>query len=359
MKKLELVSPAGGWEQLVAAVNAGADSVYLGYNRFGARAFADNFDLKQLKKAISFAHNSNVKIYLTLNTLLKDDEIEDIVSFLEEYIPLCNDGLIIQDFGLYKILSDLFKETPIHASTQINIHNSYSIKILKKLKFKRTVLAREMTLEEIIELKRLNLMEIEIFGHGSQCYSYSGNCYFSSFIGGRSGNRGKCAQPCRMKYKILEKNDKRSIFITEKDSFLISKNDLWTINMIPQLVKAGIDALKLEGRMKSPEYVGIVTKIYRKYIDRYYEDKSGYNVDQKDIYRLTQIFSRNLGTGYLNEKYPQDIVSLKKSGSIGNFIGRVFKIDYIKTGEKKEKRAEEVYIKSDGPINNGDLELNM
>ena len=355
MKKLELTSPAGGWDQLIAAVNAGADSVYLGYERFGARAYADNFDLKQLGKAVSFAHSRNVKVYLTLNTLIKDDEIEDIILFLEEYTSLCNDGIIIQDFGLYKIMADLFKNTPIHASTQVNSHNPHSVKFLKKLKFKRAVLAREMTLEEIIELKKMNLIEIEVFGHGSQCYSYSGNCYYSSFIGGRSGNRGRCAQPCRMKYRLLEKNDKRSVFITEKDSFLISKNDLWTINMVPQLVKAGIDSLKIEGRMKSPEYVGIVTKIYRKYIDRYYEDKSDYRVDPEDLYKLNQIFSRNLGTGYFEDKYPGDIVSLKKSGSVGNFMGRVYKIDYEKNGGKKASRTGDVYIKSDGPINKGDI----
>ena len=355
MKKLELTSPAGGWDQLVAAVNAGADSVYLGYERFGARAYADNFDLKQLKKAVSFAHSSNVKVYLTLNTLIKDDEIEDIILFLEEYISLCNDGVIIQDFGLYKILADLFKDTPVHASTQLNTHNPYSVKFLKKLKFKRTVLAREMALEEIIELKKMDLMEIEVFGHGSQCYSYSGNCYFSSFIGGRSGNRGRCAQPCRMKYRLMEKNDKGSAFISGKDSFLLSKNDLWAINLIPRLVKAGIDALKIEGRMKSPEYVGIVTRIYRKYIDRYYEDRSGYRVDPKDLYKLKQIFSRNLGTGYLEDRYPQDIVSLKKSGSIGNFMGRVYKIDHEKAGGKKPGRTGDIYIKSDGLINKGDI----
>ena len=355
MKKLELTAPAGGWDQLIAAINAGADSVYLGYNRFGARAYADNFDMKQLKKAVSFAHGRNVKVYLTLNTLIKDTEIEDIISFLEEYIQICNDGLIIQDLGLYKILADLFKETPVHASTQVNTHNSYSIKFLEELKFKRTVLAREMTLEEIIELKKLDLLEIEIFGHGSQCYSYSGNCYFSSFIGGRSGNRGRCAQPCRMKYHLLEKNDKKTAYITEKESFLLSKNDLWTINLIPGLVKAGINALKIEGRMKSPEYVGIVTKIYRKYIDMYFEDRSGYCVDPEDIYRLTQIFSRDLGTGYIKDKYPQDIVSLKKSGSIGNFIGRVFKIDYEKKAGGRSARLDNIYIKSDAPLNEGDI----
>lgn len=158
-----------------------------------------------------------------------------------------------------------------------------------------------------------------------------------------------------MKYRLLEKNDKKTAYITEKESFLLSKNDLCTINLIPGLVKAGINALKIEGRMKSPEYVGIVTKIYRKYIDMYYEDRSGYCVDPEDIYRLTQIFSRDLGIGYLKDKYPQDIVSLKKSGSIGNFIGRVYKIDYGKNASGKSARTDSVYIKSDAPLNEGDI----
>ena len=350
--KIELTAPAGGWDQLVAAINAGADSVYLGYKKFGARAYADNFDMGHLKKAINIAHDNNIKVYLTLNTLVKNSEIKEVIDFLEIYTDICSDGIIIQDYGIYKLLKDLFKTIPIHASTQLNVHNFYSLKLLNRLGFKRTVLAREMTIDEIKKLTEKKLMKIEVFGHGSQCYSYSGSCYFSSFVGGRSGNRGRCTQPCRMKYKLMGKDEDRYIYIIADGSYLLSKSDLCLLDMLPEIIKTGVDALKIEGRMKSPEYVGIVTKIYRKYIDLYYSDPLNYKVDESDLYKLTQIFSRELGPGYLKEMYPRDIISPKKSGSIGNFLGRVYRIDYNSSGSKKIKL---IYIKSRWEINKGDI----
>ena len=350
--KIELTAPAGGWDQLVAAINAGADSVYLGYKKFGARAYAENFDMGQLKKAITIAHDNNIKLYLTLNTLVKNSEIKELIDFLEIYTDLCSDGIIIQDYGIYKLLKDLFKATPVHASTQLNVHNLYSLKLLKRLGFKRAVLAREMTIDEIKNLTEEKLMEIEVFGHGSQCYSYSGSCYFSSFVGGRSGNRGRCTQPCRMKYKLLGKDKERYIYIIADGSYLLSKNDLCLLDILPEIIKTGVNALKIEGRMKSPEYVGIVTKIYRKYIDLYYSDPLNYKVDESDLYKITQIFSRELGPGYLKEMYPRDIISPKKSGSIGNFLGRVYKIDHDGSSNKKIKF---IFIKSRWKINKGDI----
>ncbi|GAG64677.1 unnamed protein product, partial [marine sediment metagenome] len=259
INKIELTAPAGGWDQLVAAVNAGADSVYMGYKKFGARAYAENFDINQIKKAVGFAHSHDVKVYLTLNTLIKDREIPEVINFLNQYIYICSDGIIIQDYGIYKILKDLFKNIPIHASTQLNIHNIYSLKLSGNLGFKRAILAREMTLDEIKDLCKKKLMEIEVFGHGSQCYSYSGSCYFSSFVGGRSGNRGKCTQPCRMKYKILERDAGKYNYIIADGSYIFSKSDLCVPGIIPEIIEAGISAIKIEGRMKSPEYVGMVT----------------------------------------------------------------------------------------------------
>src|SRR3972149_2754842 len=350
--KIELTAPAGGWDQLVAAINAGADSVYLGYKKFGARAYADNFDMGHLKKAINIAHDNNIKVYLTLNTLVKNSEIKEVIDFLEIYTDICSDGIIIQDYGIYKLLKDLFKTIPIHASTQLNVHNLYSLKLLNRLGFKRTVLAREMTIDEIKKLTEKKLMKIEVFGHGSQCYSYSGSCYFSSFVGGRSGNRGRCTQPCRMKYKLMGKDEDRYIYIIADGSYLLSKSDLCLLDIIPEVIKTGVDALKIEGRMKSPEYVGIVTKIYRKYIDLYYSDPLNYKVDEFDFYKLTQIFSREMGAGYIRQKYPADIISLKKSGSIGNFLGRVYKID---CEDNSKKKIRFIYIKSRWKINSGDI----
>lgn len=355
INKIELTAPAGGWDQLVAAVNAGADSVYMGYKKFGARAYAENFDINQIKKAVGFAHSHGVKVYLTLNTLIKDREIPEVINFLNQYIYICSDGIIIQDYGIYKILKDLFKNIPIHASTQLNIHNIYSLKLSGNLGFKRVILAREMTLDEIKDLCKKKLMEIEVFGHGSQCYSYSGSCYFSSFVGGRSGNRGKCTQPCRMKYKILERDAAKYNYIIADGSYIFSKSDLCILGIIPEIIAAGISAIKIEGRMKSPEYVGMVTKIYRKYIDLYYENPLNFNVDEYDFYKLEQIFSREMGTGYLKQKYPADIISLKKSGSIGNFLGRVYKIDYKGNNNRKNLKIKSIYIRSRWKINKCDI----
>lgn len=353
MDRLELVAPAGSLPHLKAAINGGADAVYLGYKKFGARFYAENFDLAGLKRAAEIAEKAKVKIYLTLNTLIKNSEIEELVNFLNNYINICNDGILIQDFGLYKIIKDLFPIIPLHTSTQLNIHNTPSVELIKKMGFKRVVLAREMTLNEIKEIVDKRILEVEIFGHGSMCSSYSGNCYFSSFVGGRSGNRGRCTQPCRMKYKLIEKNGKKYRYLKVDGNFLLSKSDLFTLNILPQIIKSGIDALKIEGRMKSPEYVGIVTKIYRKYIDRYYLNPTQYKVEEDDLYKLTQIFSRELGNGYLKDKYPKEIISFKKSGSVGNLVGRIYKIEYEKN--KEEKRIKSIYIKSRQQINSEDV----
>ena len=365
--KIELVSPAGGWDQLKAAVNGGADAVYLGYKKFGARAYAENFDLSQLKKAVLFAHKNNVRIYLTLNTLLKDSEFEEVLKFLNEYSMICRDGIIIQDLGLYKVIKDLYPFLRIHASTQLNVHNIYTAELLQDLNFSRVVLTREMTLEEIRVITDKKILEIEVFAHGSQCYSYSGSCYLSSFIGERSGNRGRCTQPCRMRYKLIYETKDKSSAKNNKlvgnqvicsDGYLLSKSDLCTLELLPDLIKTGINALKLEGRMKSADYVGIVTKIYRKYIDMYYKNADEYTVSDEDMYKITQIFSRELGPGYFKEKYPGDIVSLKKSGSIGNFLGRIFNTDldkpYDKTGKVKSQ-VKAIYTKSKWNINDGDI----
>jgi len=350
LTRLELVSPAGGWDQLKAAVNAGADAVYLGYKKFGARAYAENFDLPQLKKAIKYAHSNRVKVYLTLNTLLKNREINEVINFLNEYTQFCSDGIIIQDFGLYKVLNDMFPSMRIHASTQLNTHNLYSAELLKELKFSRIILAREMTLEEIKDITDKKIIETEIFAHGSQCYSYSGHCYFSSFTGERSGNRGRCPQPCRMKYSLVtNESDGFSTSSVNNEAYLLSKSDLCALEILPQIAVSGADALKIEGRMKSSDYVGIVTKIYRKYIDLFYKNPEGYRIDSLDKYKITQIFSRETGTGYFMEKYPKEIISRKKSGSVGNFLGRISKLDFEKN---KIKYAS---FKSNWTVNIGDI----
>lgn len=372
IKKIELVSPAGNWDSLIASINAGADAVYLGYNKYSARAYADNFDLKMLKKAVNTAHDYGVKVYIALNTLIKDSEIKDVLLFLNEYLSFCNDGIILQDLGLFYLIKSLFlKEIPdirIHASTQLNIHNLKSVEFLKELDFKRVILAREMTLEEIKNITEKNLLEIEIFAHGACCYSYSGSCYFSSFTGVRSGNRGRCTQPCRMKYKVF--NSKFKDLFSE-ELYILSKSDLFTLNLLPKIILSGVNALKIEGRMKTADYVGIITKIYRKYIDLCYKLFStdydfsklqsnnavfsgiasniyDFKIDNKDLFKIMQVFSRNLYEGYFLDKYPSDIIFLKKSGSTGNFLGRI-------TSVEKNANSMIIELKSNWEVNTNDI----
>jgi len=349
--KIELVVPAGGWEHLKAALNGGADSVYLGYTSFGARAYAPNFDLSMLKKAAILASRRKAKIYLTLNTLIKDEEILEAARFLNYYSNICQDGIIIQDLGIYKLIKDLFPHLRLHASTQMNIHNLDSVLMLQGMGIKRVVLAREMTLNQIRHIAENSDIELEVFGHGSQCYSFSGHCYLSSLASGRSGNRGRCSQPCRMRYRLLSKDNDRFHVENKKHLYYFSKKDLSAIEILPKLIGSGVDAIKIEGRMKTPEYVGIVTKIYRKYIDSYYADQDNYVVDPKDIYKLKQIFLREAGLGYFNKTFPQKIINPKTSGSIGNFAGRIEDIEY----SKRKKRVEAIVISGKIPIGSGDL----
>ena len=344
-EKIELVSPAGGPDQLTAALNAGADSVYLGYSKYGARAYAGNFSFGQLRLAAEKSHASGKKIYLTLNTIIKDEEIPGLLSFLDNYLAICRDGLIIQDMGLLKILTGLYPGVPVHASTQMNIHNSRSLDFAAVSGFSRAVLAREMTLDEIRGLSPQKDIKLEVFGHGSQCYGFSRICYFSSFTGGRSGNRGRCTQPCRMKYELASHNGSGS----GRPSFLLSKKDICTLEILPQIIEAGTWALKIEGRMKTPEYVAIVTRIYRKYIDLYYSRPGDYRVDENDLMKIRQIFSRTLGTGYYEGRL-ENIVDPERSGSIGNPAGRIKK---VYPGQRDTKAS--ILIWGDIPIRKKDI----
>jgi collagenase-like PrtC family protease len=349
LAKIELVSPAGGPEQLTAAINAGADAVYLGYRKYGARAYAGNFSFDQLRSAAEKSHASGRKIYLTLNTMLKDEEIPGLLSFLNNYLSLCRDGIIIQDMGLLKIIADLYPGVPLHASTQMNIHNTRSLDFAAAAGLARAVLAREMTLHEIRALSPQKDIKLEVFGHGSQCYGFSGICYFSSFTGGRSGNRGRCTQPCRMQYELVSYDGTGLKNISGRPSFLLSKNDICTLEILPGIIGAGVGALKIEGRMKTPEYVAIVTKIYRKYIDLYYSQPENYRVDVNDLLKISQIFSRGLGKGYYEGKL-DDIVDPERSGSIGNPAGRIKK---VYPAERNKKPA--ILIWGDMPIRIGDI----
>ena len=334
---VELLSPVGDFECLKAAVQNGADSVYFGADTFSARAFANNFNLEDLKEAITYAKIRGIKTNLTLNTLIKDDEFEDSLS-LANYAYKCGiDAIIVQDLGLAKKLIDTYPDLPIHASTQMTVHNLNGALMLQHLGFKRIVLSRELSIDEIIYICKNVNVEVECFIHGALCISYSGQCLLSSMVGGRSGNRGKCAQPCRLPYELLEGDKKIN------SGYLLSTRDLCGLDFIPSLLDAGVKCLKIEGRMKSPEYVSTVTRIYRKYIDLYYS-KEEFKINSKDKKDLLQVFNRGLSSsGHLDNEPNKNLIYKEKPNNMGLFLGIVERFNANK-GHIKLKLKEPISI---------------
>ena len=327
MKKVELLSPAGNMECLISAVQNGADAVYIGGKKFGARAFANNFDYNELIEAIKYCHLYGVKIYVTVNTICYEEEVEDALEFIEFLYTNHVDALIMQDLGLISIVREKFPNLEIHGSTQMHNHNDAGLTYLKELGIKRVVLDREMSLKEINDLN--TDIEKEVFIHGALCVSYSGCCLFSAMHGGRSGNRGECVGACRLPYKLFE-NGKE---IITSGKYLLSTKSLCTINNIDKLIDSGISSFKIEGRMKSKEYVGYITRLYREKIDEYYL-KNNYIVDEKEIENIKKLYNRELSNGYLFDNYGNGIINIKTSNHIGILLGYVNKIDnkkiYIK-----------------------------
>lgn len=315
---LELLSPVGDFECLKAAVQNGADSVYFGADTFSARAFAKNFNEKNLKEVIHYAKIRGVKTYLTLNTLIKNQELDDAIKLASSVYNYGIDAIIVQDLGLATLFIKLFPDLPIHASTQMTVHNLNGAIKLQELGFKRVVLARELSINEIDYISKNTKIEIECFAHGALCVSYSGQCLFSSMIGGRSGNRGKCAQPCRLPFELLE-NDKKI-----DCGHLLSTRDLYSLDYIPAFLKAGVKCLKIEGRMKSPEYVATVTRIYRKYIDLATNSSENYVVDKLDKKDLMQVFNRGMSSfGHLDTEPNKNLVFKDKPNNMGLLLGKV------------------------------------
>ena len=278
MEKVEILAPAGSMESLVAAINKGADAVYLGGNKFSARAYASNFDNDNMLKAVDYAHSYDVKIYVTLNTILKENEVEEAVRYVGYLYEIGVDALIIQDLGLLKRIKEDFPLMEVHASTQMTIHNGEAAVYFKDKGFHRIVLSREMTLEEIKYISKDLGIETEMFVHGAICVAYSGQCLMSSMIGGRSGNRGRCAQPCRMEYTL--KGEKSG----ETKGHLLSPKDMCTIEDVEDIVETGVYSLKIEGRMKRAEYVAGVVDNYKKAVDKVlynkkYDEQAGKKID--------------------------------------------------------------------------------
>lgn len=335
---IELLAPVGNFECLKAAIQNGADAVYLGASNFSARAGAPNFNLEELKSAIEYAHLRDVKVHLALNTLIKNDELDSALSLASFAYEMGIDAIIVQDLGLAKILIKSFPKLPIHASTQMTIHNLEGVKQAENLGFSRVILSRELSLEEIDYICRNSNIEIECFVHGALCISYSGQCLFSSIVGGRSANRGKCAQACRLPYELLEDNEK-----SVDKGYLLSPRDLCGLDKIGDLINAGVTSIKIEGRLKNAEYVAVVTRIYRKYIDLYLKN-GHFKVDNKDYQDLLQVFNRGgFSSGHFNEMPNKNLVFKEKPNNMGIYIGNVANFNSNK-GHVKLNLAEPVEI---------------
>ena len=309
MNKIELLAPSGNMESFMAAVSAGADAVYVGLKDFSARAKAKNFSYKQLKEICSYAHQKNVKVFVAVNTLVKNLEIKSVLNTLEQISLSGADAIIVQDLGVAYLSKKYFPNIRLHASTQLTIHNSYGAIQAKQMGFERAVLARELSFDEIKSIKNKSNIELEIFCHGALCFCVSGLCLFSSFIGGYSGNRGHCMQPCRRLWTV-----------DGKTGYFLSPKDFQLADYIKQIKKAGITSLKIEGRLKSADYVSKTVKAYRLLID---SDEQNYEQNLKQAKELLSLdYARQKTSCNFNIK-SRDIFEPKKSKNTGLYLGVV------------------------------------
>lgn len=318
MKAIELLAPAGSWDALRVAVFQGADAVYLGGSRFGARASAQNFSDEEMIKAIAFCHFHQVKVYVTVNTVIYDDEMADALKYIEFLYLNDVDAIIVQDLGLMTLVRKHFPDLEVHASTQMTVTNLDAVKFLASQGVKRVVLSRELPIEEIKAINDQIDIETEVFVHGALCVCYSGQCYMSGLIGGRSGNRGRCAQPCRKKYSL-----QRNHLLEQKNLYLISPRDLCTIDHVGELIEAGVTSFKVEGRLKGPVYVGTVIRAYRQAIDQYLQQSN----EKLQKSALNLVFNRGYTKGFLFGAKGNDFVNMEYNSHRGVFLGEVVKYE--------------------------------
>lgn len=325
MKKIELLAPAGNIESLYAAVQSGADAVYLGGDKFSARAYAHNFDDTSIKNAVRYCHLYNVKIYVTMNTVMKEKELNTAYEYAKFLYNIGVDALIIQDMGFFYILQKRIPDFEVHASTQMTIHNGEGALFLSNMGFKRIVLSRELSLEEIRYISQELGIETEIFVHGALCICYSGQCLMSSIIGGRSGNRGRCAQPCRLPYKIVNKKE-----CTEKNGYLLSPRDMCVIEDMNEIIESGTASLKIEGRMKRPEYVAGVVTEYKNAIESFYNTSLPICTDKDVKKRLLQLFNREgFSKAYLYGNTGRDMMAYYFPKNTGIKMGKAESDKYV------------------------------
>lgn len=335
--KTELLAPAGSFETLKAVANAGADAVYCAGNRFGARAYANNFTEEEMIFAIDFMHIKGKKLYMTVNTLLKEKELEEeLYSYLMPYYEAGLDAVIVQDLGVMHFIKEHFPGLHIHASTQMTVTGAYGAELMLNAGCSRIVTARELSLQEIQDIYEKTGAEIESFVHGALCYGYSGQCLLSSMIGGRSGNRGRCAQPCRLPYELFEDKQKGISAKNKKEAYLLSPKDLCTIDLIPELIEHGVHSFKIEGRMKQAEYAAGVTSIYRYYIDKYEANpKEPYQVSKEDKQKLWDLGNRcGFTDGYYKRHNGKEMITFEKPS-------------HEKGNEKLQQQIRQTYIEKE------------
>lgn len=344
--KIELLAPAGSYEAMEAALRAGADAVYLGGEKFGARAYADNLDRQRMIEAVRYAHLHGKQLYLTVNTLLKNREMErELYEYLAPYYEAGLDAVIVQDLGVLNFVRREFPGLSIHASTQMTVTGAESAKLLKEAGANRIVTARELSLEEIQAIYDATHMEIESFVHGALCYCYSGQCLMSSMIGGRSGNRGRCAQPCRLPYQVWRDGKRLN---NEKTAYPISPKDMCTVGILPEIIEAGVYSLKIEGRMKKPEYTAGVVEIYRKYLDRYLAGDKHPAVSHEDYQTLSDLYNRDgFHESYYKVRNGREMMALRNekksvSGEDVRSIRNEELFSRIRKAYLEEKRQEKI-----------------
>lgn len=342
MNEIELLAPVGSFDALKAAVQNGANAVYLGGKDFSARASANNFDREELIEAVKYAHIRDVRVFVTTNTLIKQDEIEDFVEYAKFLYDIDVDALIMQDIGVAMLIHDLLPDFELHASTQMVAHSLEDVQYLESIGFKRVVLARELTVGEIKYICDNTNVDIEIFVHGALCVCYSGGCLMSSMIGNRSGNRGRCAQPCRQKYTMIDISTGEEIH--SNGEYLLSTKDLNTIEDVDKIIETGVLSLKIEGRMKKPEYVATVINSYRNAIDEYQATKK-VNISTETMEDLYTIFNRKFTKGLILGEVGEDVMNSNVPNNQGLYVGKV--VDY-------NKKAKRLKIKLEGTLKKGD-----
>lgn len=343
MKKVELLAPAGSFESFLGAIHAGADAVYIGGQKYGARAYAENFTEEEVCLAIRYAHLFGKKLYMTVNTLVKEQEMQGLPAYIRPFYEEGLDGVIVQDMGVFALFRECFPGLELHGSTQMTVTGVRGAEFLLEQGASRIVPAREVSLEEIRRIKETGI-EVEAFIHGAMCYSYSGQCLFSSMLGGRSGNRGRCAQPCRLPYRVLGSSE---------ENYPLSLKDMCTLSFLPELIEAGIDSFKIEGRMKKPEYAAGVTALYRKYIDWYYENPSAeFRVAKEDMNRLRTLYIRSeIQEGYYHRHNGWEMITPDKPSYLGvdeKYLKEI-RERYLDKAVKLPLRGE-IFLETDKPV---------